>query len=160
MKKFIIGSAIVLVIGGAIYYYYRQANLLTNLTYKLIGFHFESLSLTNSVIDLELRIWSQSTIEATIKNLDLQVFIDGVKLGNINELTPIVVPAKGYSDIGLKVSFSPLTIGQNALNLLSNYQTNKDSKILMTGFATVKSSFIETTVPFTYETTIREILAS
>lgn len=157
MKKVLIISLTVAVIGGGIYYYYKQVTLLTNLDYKLIGFHVESLSLTQSVVDLDMRIWSKSTIEATIKNLDLNVFIDGVKLGNVTEISTIVIPAKGYSDVKLKVILSPLQIGENVLNLFNNYSSNKDSKILMTGFAKVKSSFIETTVPFTYQTTIKEM---
>ena len=160
MKKVIIIGAIVLVIGGGAYYYYKQVSLLQNLKYKLIGFHIEALSLTQSVVNLDMRIWSESTLEATVKNLDLNVFLDGVKLGNVSEVSTIVIPAKGYSDVKLKVIFSPLQIGQNTLNLLSNYNNNKDSKILMTGFAKVKSAFIETTVPFTYETTIKQMLST
>lgn len=149
-----------LLLGGAIYYYSKQVNLLTNFTYKLTGIRIDALSLTKSAIDLSVRIFSPSTIEAKITNLDLDVFIDNVKVGHVSELAPIIVPAKAYSDINLKVEFNPLELGSNAVNLLGNYYQHQDSIILMTGFATVKSAFIQTTVPFHYASTIKEMLSS
>lgn len=160
MKKALIIGSVVLLLAGGIYYYSKQINLLSNFTYKLTGIHLGAISMTKSAVDLFVRIYSPSTIEAKITNLDLDIFIDNIKVGHITDLAPIIVPAKAYSDISLKVEFNPLELGSNAINLLGNYYQHQDSIILMTGFATVKSAFIQTTVPFHYETTIKAMLST
>jgi LEA14-like dessication related protein len=143
--------------GAGIYFYYKQQiDDLMNFTYEIIGYGIDKLTLADATIRLTIRVHSTSKLSATITNLNLDVYMDDVKLGNVQEVNPIIIPAMGYSDVEVKVNFSPVQIGQNAINLIQNYAQKNDSVIRTAGYMKVKAGFVSTSVPFEYTTTIKE----
>lgn len=161
MKKIIIISSIVLVVGGGIYYFYkRQIELLKELTYKPMGLQLVKLDMDESIINLKLRITSTSTIEAMVDELNLDFYLNGIKLANIVENRTIVIPARGYSDVDLKIAFSPQAIKENVVSLGSYFIQKKDALIRLNGYAKVKSAFMSLRLPFEYETTLKELMTT
>jgi LEA14-like dessication related protein len=88
------------------------------------------------------------------------VYINDIKVSTLRDVAPIIIPAMGYSDIAIKVAFSPLSIGQNAVDLILGSMATKDALIRLNGYAKVKTAFIKTSVPVTYATTLKEYLKS
>ncbi len=161
MKKAVIITSIVLVVGGGAYYYYtRQINMLENLEYKGTGLQIITMTEDLVVVTLRLRITSKSTLEAVITDLNLDFYLNDIKLANVVDDKKIVIPAKGYSDVDLKISFSPKEIRQDFVTLASYFIQTSDANIKLNGYAKVKSAFITLRLPFEYETTLREFMAS
>lgn len=156
---------------GAYFYYQRQIDLLKNhLRYKLISFSIEKpedLGLDESAINFVLRIFSDSKIEAKVNSLYLEIFVDGRKLGIIEnykfvgsdgiERDYFIIPAKGFSDVPLRLTFSPKLLVGNVMHVVINYISRKDMVINLTGNLHVQSAFISLSVPFAYDTTLKEI---
>ena len=160
MKKVLIVLGIAGAATGIFLYYKKQVELLQQFTYKIIGIAFPKIGLQESICRLTIRIFSDSAIQAEVSDMNLDVYIEGVLVGNIRETKPIIVPSKGYSDIGLSVAFSPLEIGRNAIDLITDFATKRDALIDVKGFMKVKSGFIKTSVPFEYQTTFKEQFSS
>lgn len=159
------GTAILLfVIGiggiGVYYYYQRQVAALSNLTYKLVGFSIGDLSQPIVQANLIFRIYSSSTIDAQVNGLNLDVYINGAKLGNIQNTTSFIIPAAGYSDVPLTVTFSPAVLASDAVSVLTTYLTSSDMLIALNGYVSVKSAFLNVSVPVNYSTTLKEVLSS
>ncbi len=166
MKKVIIISSIVLVLGTGLYYWYsKQIAFLYNLKYTIIGIKFNDISVDNTQFDLSLRIESQGTIEAEIIDLNVDVYVGGVLVGKVNSNTPIIVPARlssgipGYSISDLHVVTDPKQILNDGLGIAAQLLSNKDAVILINGFAKVKSAFLTIPVPVSYQTTLKEFLS-
>lgn len=158
IKTVIVGG--VIVAAGAVgYYYTRQISLLKSLKYKLISFNLGDITGTTGTATMIFRIFSDSTISAQVQELYIDVFINGKKLGTIEDNVPFIIPAKGYSDVNLAVTFSPQLILADALNLLTDYLGSQDFAINLNGYVKVKTAFISVSVPFTYDTTLKQIMS-
>lgn len=158
MKKILITGAILAAGVGVFAYYKKQAGILTNMKYDVAGAKFISFDGKQLIIALTLRIESESRIEAELTGVNLDVLIEGETWGNITELSPIIIPAKGYSLIELQVTIYAKDIRNNVVNLAGKILQKKDASVVINGYAKVKSGWIKTTVPFTYETTLKEMI--
>jgi LEA14-like dessication related protein len=145
---------------GVYYYYNQQVAALRNLTYKLIGFSIGDLSQPIVQANLIFRIYSSSTIDAQVNGLNLDVYINGARLGNIQNTTSFIIPANGYSDVPLTVTFSPAVLASDAVSVLTTYLTSSDMLIALNGYVSVKSAFLNVSVPVNYSTTLKEVLSS
>lgn len=159
------GTAILLIavgigVVGAYYYYQRQVAALHNLTYKLVGFSLGDMSQPIVTATLIFRIYSSSTIDAQVNALFLDVYINGAKIGTIQNASSFIIPAAGYSDVPLTVSFSPAVLESDAIGVLATYLTSQDMIIALNGYVSVKSAFLNVSVPVNYTTTLKEVLSS
>lgn len=162
MKRgLIIGLAVASIAGVAGYLYYsKQVKLLQNsLTYKLISFSIGTVTETAAQVFLTMRIFSSSTLDADIQELYTDVYLNGILVGNVQNLDKFILPAKGYSDVNLTVTFSPRELLMDALKLVSSFLNAKDFFIKVQGFIKIKMvGFINMSVPFTYDTSLHEIM--
>lgn len=159
MKKLLIFGGIAGAVAGIVIYYKKQVALLEDFDYKVIGGRIDHIKEDDAVIYIKFRVFNKSKLQAIITNLNLDVLIDGTKVANVEEVKDILVPAKGYSDVEIKVAFNPKQIGQNILNLALGFLSKMDSNIRLDGYMTVKAGFIKTSVPFYYNTTAKELFS-
>lgn len=146
------------IIGYALYkYYIKQVQFLRDITYQVTG--VKAVSVSEDYVSLEVKatIFNASNVEATIKEMYLDVFINDIKVAQVNEVKDILIVATGSANIDFNFSFSPKKVGQNLLSLIFSTASSKGLKINIDGYVKVKSSFIQTTVPFTYEKTITNL---
>lgn len=155
MKKVVIIGSLAILLAGGFFYYKKQIDLLYDLEYLPLGFHLQNLSGGNVSINLKLRIKSKSTISAEVTNLNLDVYVADRKLGNVREEKPLILPARGYSDIDVTVTFNPKEVGFNIADLLSNLALTGDTMVKFNGYGTAKSAFLTLNLPFTYETPLK-----
>lgn len=159
MKKVLIIGTITAILGGAVYLFYKkQIDQLSKLKYAFLKVSLGNLGATDTVLNLSLMVTSESTLEAEITDLNLEVFLNEKKVGSVSEIKPIILPAKGSSVVDLKISITPLQAGMDLLSAATSYLTKKDANIKINGYGKVKSAFIKTSVPFTYETTLKQII--
>ncbi len=143
MKKAIIIGSIVVLIGGAGYYFYtREINKLYNMNYEFVGIQFENLSLATPVMNIRLKITSDSTLEAQLSDLDLDVYINGAKIGKITDVKKIIIPAKGYSFVDIKVALDSTELMGKGFQLIADIYKAKDATLTLKGTTTIKSAFL------------------
>jgi LEA14-like dessication related protein len=160
MKKVIIIGAIVAIVGGGLYYFYKQQySQVTNLDFKFLKVSLGKLAATDTILNISLMVTSNSTLEAKVTDLNLEVYINDKKVGNVSELSPIILPAKGSSVVDLKVAINPLQTGMDILDVAASYFKEKNAVVRINGYGKVKTAFIETSVPFTYDTTLKELIS-
>jgi LEA14-like dessication related protein len=155
---FVAGAA---VIGYSLYrYYLRQITFLKDITYEVIGVKLKSITASSVSMDLTTRIYNASNVEATVKEMYLDFFINGIKVGNVNEVKDILIQPSKTTDISFNFAFNPRLIGKNILDLISLSLQAKDLIFDIKGYIKVKSSFLTPTIPFEYQNNLKTILNS
>jgi LEA14-like dessication related protein len=161
MKKALLIIGGLGLLGFGLYKYFTyQAKKLLEFDWSFSGIKINKLSLNELNIVLTIRFISKADIEAKVEKLYLDLYLMGVRVGYINEDKPFVIPARGSSDIPLNISINPQIIFKNIIDVTSGIGKNKDVMFKFDGFAKIKSGFVSTTLPITYETSIKQYLAS
>jgi len=163
MKKSIVGFSIlggVAIFGYALYAYFkRQATLLQNYEYKIVDFKITTFDLQKIKGSISVFFGSKSDVEVVIKQFIIDFYFNGEKIGYLEDNTPFVIPARGYTTIPLNFTLNPQLVITNAVDIVSYALKKKDAGISVRGFARIKSGFVKATIPISYDTTIKEILA-
>ena len=147
------------VIGYALYrYYLKQIDFLKDITYQVVGIRVVGVSQNQVSMDITTRIYNASNVEATVNEMYLDVLINGIKVGSVNETKDILILPSKSTDITFNFKFNPRIIGQNILDIISLSVGAKDVTFQAKGFVKVKSSFISTTIPFEYSNNLKSIL--
>lgn len=147
------------VIGYSLYrYYMKQITFLKDITYQVIGVRIKSITASSVSMDLTTRIYNASNVEATVKEMYLDFFINGIKVGNVNEVKDILILPSRTTDVTFNFSFNPRLIGKNIMDLISLTLQAKDLNFDIKGYIKVKSSFLTPTIPFEYQNNLKNIL--
>jgi LEA14-like dessication related protein len=137
-------------LGGLFLYMRRQFKLLAEYDYKIVGFKFRKLSGTQVTFDVTTRIFNKSNIEATVKKIYLEIFVQNAKVGFVTEEGQWNIPAKGSTDIQMKITVNPQLLLKNAAAVILSGAKQKDLNFTLQGYANVSSGFLSTTIPITY----------
>jgi hypothetical protein len=157
LKALLVASGIG-IIGIAIYRYYKkQADLLTNYTYKVIGIKIVSVTLDNIALDITTRITNNSNVSATVKEIYLDAYINGQNVATINEVKDIFVRANGNSDFTFRVTVIPKLVLGNIVNIVSLTTALKDLYLNLDGYIKVRSGFLTLSLPFKYQNNIKSL---
>lgn len=147
------------IIGYALYrYYLKQIGFLKEITYQVVGVRVRSVSTTNVSLDITTRIYNSSNVEATVKEMFLDFYVNNVKVGNVTEIKDIVVLPTKTTDISFNFSFNPSIIGKNLLDIISLSVAAKDVMFDLRGYIKVNSAFITTTIPFEYQNNFKSLI--
>lgn len=147
-------------IGYALYRFYQvQVNFIKNIDYKIQEIKVRNVDIRNLTMDITFRVWNYSNIEATVKELFLDFYVNGVQVGNIQEAKDIVIYPAKFSDVSFTFNLELQKAFKNILNIVSLTASLKDVKFQAVGYVKIKSSFITKTAPFDYETTFKEIMS-
>lgn len=158
IKALLIASGVG-IIGLAIYRYYKkQADLLANYTYKVVGLKVVSITTENIVLDITTRITNNSNVSATITEIYLDAYLNGENVANINEVKDIFVKANGSSDFSFRLAISPKLVLGNIVNIVTLSAATKDLFLNLKGYVRVKSGFLSVSLPFDYENNIKSLI--
>ena len=147
------------IIGIALYRYYRkQADLLENYTYKVIGLKVVSITTENLVFDVTTRITNNSNVSATITEIYLDAYVNGQNVANINEVKDIFVKANGSSDFTFRLNISPKMVFGNLINIVTLSTSTKDLFLNLDGYVKIKSGFLSVSLPFQYENNLKSVI--
>ena len=147
------------VIAYAIYNYYKkQLDIIKNYDYKVTGLKIVSLQKNLISLDITTRITNYSNVEAVVKQLFLDVYINGVKVGNVDETKDIFVRGNGSSDFSFRFSFDPQVVLGNIVNIVTLSVGIKDVMIELDGYVKVESGVLKATVPFNYKNNLKNLI--
>lgn len=143
-------------------YLLKQARLLANIKFDVVGTTVSKLSFTRIEIILWWKVTNVSDISFTIKEQTYDVFLNGKFVKKVGSAEPIEVLANGVTRIPTYVVFSPEEAIQVGIDNLGDFMTEagrKKLKLKVTGFFTVQTKlFALRRVPFEYEDTIHNIM--
>lgn len=158
MKKVLLILGGLSVLGYGLYRYFKYQ------TEKLLDFKWDIskikiLQSTYNRITLEVNFifTSESNIEAEIKKIYLDAFVQGKRVGSITETKPFIIPANGSSNVPLIISLDLSSVLSNMVELILQSIKEKDIQIKLVGNAEIKSGFVDTVVPIGYDSTIKKI---
>ena len=116
-------------------------------TYKVIDFTFDVADLQTIKGVLKFRFSSIADIELTIKKFYLDVYINGDRVGYVEDVNTFIIPAQGYTDIPFSYTIDPQYVIKNMVDIIAYSTKLKDAIITFDGYAQVKSGFISATIP-------------
>lgn len=124
----------------------------------------QNVSVDDRAFDVTLKIINTSTLQGVIKDLDLDVYIDGEKIGKVTENNPILIPAKGSSFVTFRLTLIDpgmlyLSSGGGIIDKIGNIIKKKDASLTLKGKAKVKSAFLTFNVPVDYTDSIKSLLS-
>lgn len=147
------------IIGYALYRYYKkQMQFLEDITYEVVSVRPRQISRSNVSMDITVKAFNSSNVDATITQMYLDVMINGVKVGNVNEVKDIRLEPGKTTLVTFNFAFNPQLIGKNVVDLITSTITGKDVKIDITGYVRVRSAFISSSLPFSYSTSLKEAI--
>lgn len=151
MKKGLIALAIVggiSLFGYAIYRYFtKQIDLLKQFSWEVVDFTFDTADLKLIKGVIKFRFASISDIELTISKFYLDVYVNGDRIGYVEDSQTFIIPANGYTDISLAFTVNPQFIIKNVIDIILTSTKLNDAIISFDGYTQVKSGFISATVP-------------
>lgn len=158
IKGLLVASGLA-VIGIAIYRYYKkQIQFVSNVDVQVTGVKVVTVSATNISLDITNKLFNASNVEATITEMFLDFYINGIKVGNVNEVKDILILPAQTTNLTYRFSFNPKIVLGNIVNLVTLSVGTKDIKFDAIGYIKVKSSFLNTTVPFEYHNNLKTLL--
>jgi LEA14-like dessication related protein len=146
-------------IGYAIYkYYQKQIDFIKDITYQVTGVKIREFSKQKVSMDISALIFNASNVEATLTQMYLDVFINGVNVGKVNEIKDILILPKQSTIIQFNFSFDPSLIAKNIVDLVTLSVAAKDIIFDIKGYIRVKSGFLSTALPFEYRNNLKSYL--
>ena len=161
MKKVIVGllsiGGIGLVAYGLYSYFVKQATLLKDFKWTLLSFNFDSFTTELVKGNIVIRFSSTSDLEFQITQFILKVYINGQESGYVNDISPALLPAHGYSDIPIAFTVDPQYLISDVSDIVAYTMKTKDAIITLNGYVSVKSGFVTATVPVKCDCSVQKI---
>jgi LEA14-like dessication related protein len=146
-------------IGYALYrYYLKQVDFIKDITYQVTGVRIREFKKDKVSLDISASIFNASNVEAVVTQMYLDVFINDIKVGNVNEIKDITISPKKSTNIQFNFSFDPQLIAKNIVDLVTLSVAAKDIVIDIKGYIRVKSGFLSTPLPFEYRNNLKSYL--
>lgn len=164
MKNFWLGVGLlsgVGLFGYAIYKYLKiQADLLSKFTYSIVDFGIEQADLQTIKGKLSVLFKSDADLEVEVSDFYVDFYLNGYKIGYIQDINKFIIPAHGQSIIPFSYTLNPQLVLGNIVQIVTQSINLKDETFEVIGYASVKSGFIKVTLPIEYRTTLNEIMSS
>lgn len=158
LKPFLVVGGLGVIFYALYRYYNQQVSFLKDITYQVKGLRVKSFKKNAVSLDITAQIYNASNVEAVVKEIYLDAFVNGIKVGNVNEVKDIQILPSQSSIISFNFTFNPTIIGKNIVDLISLSVAAKDINFQLNGFIKVKSGFLTATLPFQYQNNLKSIL--
>lgn len=158
LKPLLVFTGLAIIGYALVRYYKQQIKFLKDITYQVVGLKVVKIAVDNISLDITNRIYNASNVEATIKEMYLDFTVNGIKVGNVNEVKDIVVLPAKTTDATYRFSFDPRLVLGNLVNLVTLTVAAKDMTFEAKGFVKVESGFIRTTIPFEYKNNFKSLI--
>jgi len=139
-------------------YYLSQKKFIEQIKFKFVGLKIITISKENITLDITVSIYNESDIQATAKEMYLDVMINDIVVGNINEVKDVVIMSKKSTNFTYRFSFNPQLILKNIVDLISFSIQAKNLNFEVKGYVNMDFGIYKTTLPFTYQDNLKKIL--
>jgi LEA14-like dessication related protein len=147
------------IIGYALWRYYKkQVDFLKDISYGVTRVNVVSITKNRVTLTIWAKIYNASNVDAVIKEMLLDFYVNGVKVGNVTEQKDIGIAPMQTSLINFNFSFDPSVLGKNIVDLVSLSIKAKDVDFGFSGYVGVESGGLKATLPFEYKNNLKTIL--
>jgi LEA14-like dessication related protein len=143
---------------GLYKYYLAQKKFIEQIKYKFVGLKIVSTAKDNITLDITVNLFNGSDVQATVKEMYLDVMINDIVVGNINEVKDVVIMSKKSTNFTYRFSFNPQLILKNIVDLISFSIQAKNLNFDVNGYVNIDFGIYKTTLPFTYHDNLKNIL--
>jgi LEA14-like dessication related protein len=155
--KVIIFSSSALILGALALYVRRQIKLA-----KAWDFNVKSgrvISTKPFIVEVGLEFINESDFQATIKDVEIQVFSQGIRIGSIDQPNPLTIARNGSSVITFSatVDLNALKENDSWQKLVSNVLSTLNIPMDFIGKFKVKTPFGYISQPVEYSTTGKDL---
>jgi hypothetical protein len=151
MKKGLTALAIVggiSLFGYALYRYFtKQVDLLKQFNWKVVDFTFDIADLKVIKGIIKFRFSSIADLELVVSKFYLDVYVNGDRVGYIEDAQTFIIPANGYTDIPLSYTINPQLVIKDIVDIILTSTKLNDGIVTFDGYGQIKSGFISATVP-------------
>jgi LEA14-like dessication related protein len=143
---------------GLYKYYLAQKKFIEQIKYKFVGLKIVSIAKDNITLDITVNLFNGSDVQATVKEMYLDVMINDIVVGNINDVKDVVIMSKKSTNFTYRFSFNPQLILKNIVDLISFSIQAKNLNFDVSGYVNIDFGIYKTTLPFTYHDNLKNIL--
>lgn len=119
---------------------------------------FEVLNLTfnqlRAYVGIDLK--NTSDVSATVEQVEFDVLTDDIFLGSVERPEPLTIDGNATKNFDFVININ-LLVAQNLFPTILKALTDKDLPLTFVGSFVVRKAGVKFNVPFTYNTTIREL---
>jgi hypothetical protein len=101
-------------------------DFLKDITYQITGVGIRNITLNEVTLDISAKIYNASNVEATVKEMYLDILLNGIKVGSVNEVKDITILPTQTSIVQFSFTFNPRVIAGNIVNIVSLTTLLKD----------------------------------
>lgn len=139
IRKLIFYGGLTILGVGVYRYYKRQAEVLEDFDYRITNIKIENLKWDNIKLLVSTLIHNKSDIGFTITGYDIEVFLDGKKIADVqNSNLAEQLKPNSNSPINFYVMFSPQDIIGSGLQIGSILKNLKTTQLQMKGKVSLK----------------------
>jgi len=147
-RNILIGSLIAVPVLAAAYYRY----ILSSYDYNVSSITPVSIDGANSVIKITIDVTSKIGIGLTIKDIYVDVYIEGYKVGNVVESQPVVIPNFGSAQIVLLANVDLTQVANDVTGILVDVLSSGSSNVTIVGYTHVQVGVM----PFTSNVVLKQ----
>jgi LEA14-like dessication related protein len=123
--KLLFGFGAIVVIAGIIYYFKQSFSNLTNIDFLVNKLKFKKVTLTEAIIDAEIKLMNPSAVGFTIKSYEIAVGINGRFVTTLKSSgLSIFIPPTDDVLIPLNIKFDPRKLSVQVGMLLLDIYTS------------------------------------
>jgi len=156
-KHIIVGGiALVTLTGAALYWQYTK---IMNYVIKLTNVKFKSFGIKKVDFDLSLEITNNSDLTIDIVSQEYTAYINNVQILKAVNNTSTKLFKQRASPVNVNIQISPEQIAMKLKANAINFLTNQEKVLIRFDIKLkVKLLFITVSIPYVYETTLKELL--
>lgn len=159
MKKAIIIGSIVTVVGTAVFLFIRrQRKLIEETGFEVLNIRYNSLDKGILSLTMDLKVINKSSISANVSSVSVDAYINGKKAGTAKTNRSYSVPAKGSVNAVVDIVIDLNELKKNAFDIANVSLEMKDASINLKADVAINKSGVNVNIPYSYTTSIKEIL--
>jgi len=139
-------------------YYLSQKKFIDSIKLKFVGLKIITISKENITLDITVNIYNGSDVQATAKEMYLDVMINDVVVGNINEVKDVFIMSRKSTNFTYRFFFNPQIILKNIVDLISFSIQAKNLNFEVKGYVNMDFGIYKITLPITFQDNLKKIL--
>jgi LEA14-like dessication related protein len=141
-NKILLFSGLGLFIGGILFYFRKQYQLIKKFSWQLLKVDMKGATLENLKGTIKFRFYNESDINITITQFYLDLYVNNQLVGYLEDYSELLIPSNNYNDLEFKFNLYPQFILKNIMEIVTKTTEQKDAKIGLKGIIKLKSGLI------------------
>jgi|10_taG_2_1085330.scaffolds.fasta_scaffold119957_2 LEA14-like dessication related protein len=156
-KKIIVTGIIIAAIGAATFYVVKLVNFTKKLYFNTINFNITSIGLSEVNIDADFEIKNKGKIQIDISELDLDIYLNEVYVGKMNEVKTIKISPNQTTTTPIQIALDTSKVWQNIGGILSS-STFENMNMRFKGHGKSTLLGIPIKLPINYEDKVKNYM--